>query len=213
MEARIPMIARTTNSSIRLNPRLGMDPVYAIACVPVTLNLIPSTSSSRASPPSPLHLHLLVSALSSGTSPLRLLRHLVSSPISPLGLLLYALSRFICLSPSPLRPLVCGLSSPPPPLGLYFRPLLSTSSLGLLSRPLRSAHSFGLFFRPVLSARPLGFTEPCVSPDFLRHLRFGIGEPTQKIKSEQSASGIVPRQHRSRVLMDDLWWSRIRLFV
>lgn len=172
------MIARTTNSSIRLNPRLGTDPVYAITCVAVTLNVIPSTSPSRASPPSTLPLHLLVSSLSYEASPLRLLRHLVSSPPSRLWLLL---------------------------------PLLLVSTFGLFSRPLLSTSSLGLFFRPVLSARPFGFTEPCISPGFLRQLRFGIREPTQKIKSKQSASGIVPRQHRSRVLMDDLWWSWIRL--
>ena len=179
----------------------------------------------------PLLALYLLSMSSHQPHPLELLPRLLclstfSSPPSPLGLLLsafyvtssplHSLLQGFSSTPSPTSHLPFTFSSPPSRLGLLLStpsswPLLSASSLGLFSRPSLSASSLSLSFRPILSARPLGFTEPCVSPGFLRHLSFGIREPTQKIESERSESRIVSRQPRSGVLRDDLWGSWIRL--
>lgn len=48
MEARIPIIARTTNSSIKLNPRLGMTPVRSTVCVVLTFRFIDRLPSSKS---------------------------------------------------------------------------------------------------------------------------------------------------------------------
>ena len=47
MEARIPMIARTTNSSIKLNPRLGMGPVGSDVCEMLAFNFTALFASFR----------------------------------------------------------------------------------------------------------------------------------------------------------------------
>ena len=48
MEARIPMIARTTNSSIKLNPRLGVKPMRSTVRVLLTFRFIDCLPSSKS---------------------------------------------------------------------------------------------------------------------------------------------------------------------
>lgn len=48
MEARIPIIARTTSNSIKLNPRLGVKPVRSIVFVVLTFRVIDLLTSLRS---------------------------------------------------------------------------------------------------------------------------------------------------------------------